>query len=273
MTATSAMIPPRWRPVAYYAAVVVGIALAVIGLGELLLLGILGWFDAATLDDMYPGASVHRMHVLAQAVVAWLIAVGILIQPWRSPRTLGPAIAALVTLVAYTSAAMVAGVFDPLAVIGVAALSVIVWAHPGRSARRLLPFRGSMLVLGAPLIAGSIALAGQQFVVQLSATSADPHAAIGHYGFTAAMAISLTVAALIGATPLPGRAITAWLAVGGALYYGLASIVFPTEASSLGVAGGAVALITAAAYTVGLGTSRTAAGEPAAVRPHAQPLA
>ena len=168
---------------------------------------------------------------------------------------------------------MVAGVFDPLAVIGIVALGVIVWAYPGRESVRILPTQRRMLVLGTPLMAGSVLLAGQQLVAQLSAVSADPHAATGHYRLTAAMAIGLAAAALLGSTSLPGRALVAWLAVGGALYYGLASIVFPAEASSLGVAGGAVALVTAAAYAIGLARSRIAAQDPAAVGPQPQPLA
>jgi hypothetical protein len=272
MSTDAAKVVPRGRRIAYWIAVVVGIGLALVGLGELIVLAVLGWLDAATLDGMYPGAAMHRLHVLAQAAIAWLIAIGIVIQPWRSAGTFAAAVVALTALVAYTGAAAVGGVFDPLAIIGVIAIGVIVWAHPGRTSARLLRFDRRRLVLGAALIAGSAALAVQQLAVQLSAASGEPHAAIGHYGFTAAMAIGVAASGAIGATSLPGRTLAGWLAVAGTVYYGLASMVFPGEASSLGVAGGAVAVAVAGLYAVGVVTSGRTAPEPATPDPRAQPV-
>jgi hypothetical protein len=271
MTIDSAQAVSRRRRIAFYLAVAAGIVLAVIGLGELMALAALGWLDAATLDGMYAGAAMHRMHVLAQAVIAWLVAIGIVIQPWRSPRTFAAALVAIVALAASTTAAAVGGVFDPMAVIGIVALGVIVWAHPARDAARVRPIRRRMLLLGAPLIAGGLVLAAQQLGAQLSAASSDPHAAVGHYGFTAAMAIGVASAALIGSTSLPGRTVAAWMAMGGSLYYGMASIVFPTEASSLGAGGGVVAVVAAVAFAVGIVTSAQAAAE--STRPEPQPQA
>lgn len=263
---------PRGRRIAFYVAVVVGIGLAVVGLGELMALAVLGWLDAAALDDLYPGASIHRMHVLAQAAIAWSIAIGILIQPWRSSRTFAAAIAALVALAAYTGAAAIGGVFDPMAVIGVAALGVIVWTHPARDAAQRLPLHPRMLALGGPLIIGGAILVVQQLIAQLSASATEPHAAIGHYAFTAAMAVGLVAAALIGATSLPGRSLPAWTAVGGTLYYGVASIVFPTQASSLGTGGGIVAVVAAAGYAIGIITSAKRALDSTQPEPRPQPI-
>jgi hypothetical protein len=65
----------------------------------------------------------------------------------------------------------------------------------------------------------------------------------------------------------------AWLAVGSTLYFGLASVVFPAEASSLGVAGGATAMATAASYAAGILTSGKAVAAPAKPAPLPKPLA
>jgi hypothetical protein len=86
------------------------------------------------------------------------------------------------------------------------------------------------------------------------------------------MLIGVAVAAVIGSTSLPGRTLVAWLAVAGALYYGLASMAFPSEASSLGFAGGALALAAALAYAFGAVTSgRTAPAAPSPA-PRSQPV-
>ena len=272
MTSNSAPPDPRRRRTVFYAAVLVAVALAVVGLGELMSLAALGWLDAAALDEIYPGASVHRMHVLAQAAIAWPIAIGIMIQPWRSSRTFAAAIVALVVLAAYTVATAIAGVFDPLALIGIAALGVIVWAHPGRPSARILPLQHRRLLLGAPLMLGGLALGAQQLFVQLSAAAGEPHAAIGHYAFTAAMAVGLAAAAAVGSTSLHGRTLAAWLAVGGTLYYGLASIAFPAVASSLGVAGGGAAVASAAVCAFGVVTSGASVAESVTPKPRPQPL-
>jgi hypothetical protein len=83
---------------------------------------------------------------------------------------------------------------------------------------------------------------------QVSTGTTDEHAEFGHYGLMAAMAVIVALAALVGSTSLRGRRLVAWLTVGSLAYLAVASMLFSNQTSSLGVAGGAVALAMGVLY-------------------------
>ncbi|MEE8406533.1 MAG: hypothetical protein V3S32_05235 [Acidimicrobiia bacterium] len=70
---------------------------------------------------------------------------------------------------------------------------------------------------------------------QLTGFSTDPHVEMGHHGAMAALALILTLAAILGASSLPGSRAVALL--------GIASIVFADYASSLATVGGMAAIV------------------------------
>jgi hypothetical protein len=88
----------------------------------------------------------------------------------------------------------------------------------------------------------------QQVVFQVKGLPEDPHVAASHYALMAAMAVGLSVSALLGATDFPGRRITAWTAAVMTVILGVFFIGHPDQASSLGVAWGVAMVVWALAY-------------------------
>ncbi|MEW5991359.1 MAG: hypothetical protein AB1736_08460 [Chloroflexota bacterium] len=235
-----------------------GLLLVVIGLGELLLFGLLSWLDAATLESLYPGAELHRMHGLGQGLIAWVLALCIVVQLWRPQEQFAAAVLGLAALLAYTAAALLSGLLDPLAIVGIIVLAALVWFHPGQRRASFRPVKPAVLLAAVPLIVGAVAFAGLELQAQFGANAADPHAALGHYGAMAAIAATIAAATVIGSSSFPGSAFGGWLGVSAAMAFGVASILFPESASSLGVAFGLALTIAAVALGAGLLLSRGA---------------
>jgi hypothetical protein len=261
---------PRVGGIGFTIARVMGLILVVIGLGELLLFGILSWLDAATLESMYPGAEVHRLHGLGQAIIAWVLALCIAVQVWRPREWFAAAVLGLAALSFYTAAAMVSGLVDPLAIIGIVVLVTLVWLHPARRGATFMPVKAVVLLLAAPLIVGAVAFAGAELQIQLAADAADPHAALGHYGALAALAATIVSAVSIGSSSLPGSTLSGWLGVAAAVAFGVASVVFPAAASSLGIGLGLALVVAGLALGAGLLASRRATHEAIDREPYPQ---
>jgi hypothetical protein len=237
---------------------VMGLVLVVLGLGELLLFGILSWLDAATLESLYPGAEAHRLHGLGQGIIAWVLALSIVVQVWRPRGHFAAAVLGLAALSFYTAAAMLSGLLDPLAVIGIVVLVSIMWLHPARRGEALAPFEPLVLLLAAPLIIGAALFAGFELQAQLAADAADPHAVLGHYGAMAALAATIAAAAVIGSSSLRGSAFSGWLAVAAGAAFGVALVMYPASPPSLGVGLGLALVIAALALGAGLLLARSA---------------
>jgi len=265
MTNEMTAAAPRWRGPAFIVATVAGLALVVVGLGEILLFGVVGWLDRATLESVIPGGDLHRVHGLGHGLLAWIIGLSVLGQAWRPSSRFALAVLGLVAICVYTAATLVSGIFDGLELVGIAAFVALVWLHPGRESASFSPIRPRALLAASPLVLGAAVLAVVEVGRQLSGASTDVHVAIGHYALMGAMAVVIAVAAVIGSTSLSGARVAGWLAVGGTIFIGLAWIVFPDSASSLGAAGGAAAGVAAAAYGWGLLTDRAARPEPMSV--------
>jgi hypothetical protein len=99
------------------------------------------------------------------------------------------------------------------------------------------------------------------------AASGEALEAIEHYGHWSAMgafAISIVVSALIAASRMPGWHLTAWSTVAVVAVYGVASLVFPKDASAKGGLWGVLAILWAAAFVVVSVRESTQAPEAAA---------
>ena len=88
------------------------------------------------------------------------------------------------------------------------------------------------------------AFAVEQFQVQASAVPAvDEHAEFGHWLTSGLLTLYVPLLAALGSTSIPGRRIPAYSAAGAAILFGQISILHPRAASSLGTAGGALAIV------------------------------
>jgi hypothetical protein len=246
-TSVATMAVSKSRKIGFYAAVVISLAVVVGGLADVLVFGIIGWMSAATLEEVFPAGDLHRIHGLSHALVGWILALSVSVQLWRPKKRLAAALLAFVGLLIYTITVVVSGLFDGLEVVGIAAMGVMTWLHPGRDVMTLAPFKQRSLLFASPLMVAGVALAAVQLSRQLSA-AADPHSAIGHYGTMAALALIVVAAFSIGSSALAGSRFVAGLGTGGAVLLGLASVLFPDYSSSLGVAFGAVVVLAALLY-------------------------
>jgi hypothetical protein len=258
MTADNAASDFRRRPSRFGVVLAFTLLLVVFGLGELLIFGLVAWLDPDTLERFFPGAEPHRMHAIGHWIVASTITLGALVQLWRPRERLAPAVLGLVAISLYTIASLLSVTFSGLEVVGIAAFAALVWLHPARRGASLLPIRPLLLAASVPLIVGGLVLGASELQRQLSGSTADEHVAFGHYGIMATLAALGTAAALIGSTSLPGARLAAWMAVGGAVAFGTASILFPSSTSSLGAASGVILVAASALLGGALVVSRRA---------------
>lgn len=125
---------------------------------------------------------------------------------------------------------------------------ILLGLHPRRaellwSGGRLSRPMAAMGVIGLALAAP---YALEHVQIQMAADVAtDPHSAGGreHWDEVATTSLALPLVALIAALRSRGCRLVAWTAGVGTIVFGAASIVMPTQASSPGVAWGAVALV------------------------------
>jgi hypothetical protein len=248
MHADTAVTHPRWRPSRFALSLGFALLVVVIGLGEVLVFGFAAWLDPAMLEAVYPGAEPHRMHAIGYGIWAWTVALCAVVQLWRGRERLAPAVLGLVAISNYTLAALLSGTFSGLEVAGIAAFAALVWVHPARTGSHVLPIRPLTLAVSVPLIAGGVILGATELQRQLAGSAADEHVVFGHYGIMAILAATVAAGALIASTSLPGARTTGWLAVAGAVAFGVASILFPGSTSSLGLGLGVILVIAATAF-------------------------
>jgi hypothetical protein len=248
MHADTVTTHPRWRPSSFAIALGLTMLLVVFGLGELLVFGLVAWLDPATLEGMFPGAELHRMHGIGHGIVAWTIALCAVVQLWGGRERLAPAVLGLVAIALYTIAALLSGTFFGLEVVGIAAFAALVWLHPARIGATVRPIRTFTLAASIPLVAGGLVLGATELQRQLAGSAADEHVVFGHYGIMATLAAMGAVGALLASTSLPGARTAGWLAVAGAVAFAVASILYPGSTSSLGVGPGVILVIAATAF-------------------------
>jgi len=248
-TEVAAVGTSRTRRIGFYIVVVLGLALVVFGLGELLYLGIVGWLGESALEEATePGAGQHLFHLLAHALFAWLLLISLAVQLRHPERKFAASVFALAAMTTYSLGTLVSGVFDPLEVVAIVLLAAAVWLHPGRENAKAAPLHRRALLATIPIVTGAIVVAAGELVRQASAVAADEHAEFGHYGVMAAMAVIIVLASIIGSSSLTGQRLVVGLAVGSLLYVGVASTLFADQTSSLGMAWGVAAIAAGLLY-------------------------
>lgn len=237
------------RRLAFYAPVTLGAIgmLAFFGLvTPILRFGVLSWVNPQAVAG-------HVVHSVADSSLLLLPIIGLALQfvgPRRRAAGVQAAILVMGVVTAVTAVALpqFAPVMGLFLLLSLAAGAL----HPARG--QVFGLRGPISYWGVALsgvaLAASIGFIVQHMQLQMTAGPADEHAQFGHWAMTAALALSVPLLGALGSLGNAGRRIPAVGAAVLAILYGLASILHPVMASSLGVTGGAIALLWAALYLV-----------------------
>lgn len=198
---------------------------------------VFGWFSA---ED----GGIHRFHDLAWgALIGLLIAVPALLQLRRPERKIAAMQQIGVVLVAVVLGYVLSGEFS---VIG---FLVLVAVYAGFAS--LHPDRSALLRVGrfSPILAGITLVAAVPFFLyalgqgELQQNAGDLHAANDRYLYTVRVATALPLVALVASLGTRGFRIPAWTVGIAASFLGVASLVYPDQASSFGRGWGVVALL------------------------------
>jgi hypothetical protein len=225
-------------------AVVVLVTLALVGFIGVVLVkpsliaGLLGRETAGHISGHFREPH-HRVHDLTFGFVFGTAVVGMLAQLRRPSQNVAGQLMALIPWVGLMLAFVLAGASLPFAAAPFIAAFTLLAAilHPAgrdffrsfgvsRVDRMLLPL---VIVAAVPLLA----FASTNIGLQRSLT--DDHAALGHYGFMAAFSFTVIGVGLLASLRPDGWRLTAWVAGLLPALLGLASLVYPDVASSLGI--------------------------------------
>jgi hypothetical protein len=198
---------------------------------------ITGWFDPK-------GAGIHRFQDLAWGVIEGVILLaGIAAQLWRPARRVVALQQALAGFVALALTMVLALSVDPPTIVASALFALLVILHPARAKLPRVIGEPDPVRLLIALLGGVALLVFALHEASLARTTAasNPLAQAAGFGGACAAAIGVTLVALLAAVR-GGRTLPAWSATAGALVLGIGSIAFPHHPSSLGQAGGAIAI-------------------------------
>lgn len=238
----------RARRISFY--VVVGLALAAMAAYPPLLMGpVVTWLPESTVDSLFgeEGLGIHRAHLEGASLLFWLTVVAMVSQFRRPETKAAPVWAAAAAWVVFLPIELT-HLVDPFSIVVTVLVLGVVVLHPRRWPSQSIAWSNSaraVAVLGA--VAG-VVYTYQQAVLQVNGLAEDPHVAGSHYALMAAMAVGLSVSALLGATDFPGHRISAWTAGVTTVILGVFFIGHPDQASSLGVAWGLAMVVWALAY-------------------------
>lgn len=238
----------RARRISFY--VVVGLALAAMASYPPVLMGpVVSWLPESTIDSLFgeEGLGIHRAHLEGTSLLFWLTVVAMVSQfrrPETKPAPVWAAAAAWVVFLPIELTHLV----DPVSIVVTVLVVTVVALHPRRRPSQSITWSNSaraVAVLGA--LAGGV-YTYEQAMRQVNGLAEDPHVAASHYALMAALAVGLSVSALLGATDFPGQRISAWTTGVMTVVLGVFFIGHPDQASSLGVAWGVAMGVWALAY-------------------------
>lgn len=239
-------------------AVVFGLGMGV-GMGGVLVIA--GALFGATGDTAQ--GEIHRFHDVSWGIwTAVIMGAAFLVQVRRPERKVAAmqqllvgAVAGLVGLALGDALSLVYGAEGSMVVVALTVLGAVVLVamlHPERHAvlrlgSRLSPVLAPFALLAAiPLTVYGLGEAQ----LQRAGSMADTHVLWTHYAGMTTVALAIPVLGLLAACKTPGWRIPAWSAGTSAMLFGLASVMYPTHPSSVGLAWGAVALLGGAAFVV-----------------------
>jgi hypothetical protein len=216
-----------------------------LGFAAFSFLGLVGaWFGLGDRE-------VHRVHDLAWgAHGGLLIALPFLLQairPERKPAVMqGAAAAGLGLAAGYALGGQVLFALVPIVVV-----VLLWWLHPARDQLTRVGRIHAVMAAIAVLAAIPLALfAFDQAEIQRACIDGDQHCEEFHYAGMAALAFALPLAGLVASFRTPGWRTVAWLTGAAAAVFGLSSVLFQENLSSVGTTWGAAALAGGAVFVV-----------------------
>lgn len=248
----------RLRRIAFYA--VVGLlTLAMLVQWWVVTTPALVWFPDGFVNPFFASRvdtfAIHRIHRLASGLTTDLVLVGLLVQFLRPSTKEAPmwqvsaffVMAVVLNLIIRPTSDQLPPFLWIIFALGILAGLL----HPSSPLRRVPKLAdGRLLVLTAAMAVPYGFYAVQNVSMQLSGVPSDPHWAGSHYQFVAEFPFHLILLGLVSSTALTGRGITIWMAGVSAVLMGLASVVFPGQTSSLGVAWGLALVAWGVAFIV-----------------------
>lgn len=248
------------RLAGFYLVVVATIGLFVSMLGELLVFAFTGWTAQGAAE-----LGVHQFHDVVFATMMGIALLGLVIQLYR-PADKFVGILGFLTVIGFigvitaivgSELVMIAAIFGGLGLVAAV-------LHPASGAIRRLsrPEPADRLVLALVVVAAVplVLYVSNQFTLQ--ATGTDDHALFGHYAGMATIAATILVLSLVALFAPVGWRIAALGAGSLALVWGVASVAFPTQASSGGLVWGTLAIVWAVVFVAGNEYAHSGAARP-----------
>lgn len=245
------------RTVAFYAVVLIGIAIPVaifqIALALPVLFPVIGQIEPSM------AGNPHLLHDVAFFGLIWAGLIGMIAQLSKSARRVAGLQQTLVVLAAFVVGIVLMGLTVDVGlyadlpffaiIFGPAVVAALL--HP--AGRKLLRTRTDGMF--SPVLAGLVVVAAiplvaymaEQFALQ---GSSDMHAAVNHYAGMVVYSVVVVALALLSSLKPMGWRIPLFTAAGMALLLGLASVVLPEMASSVGTMWGGAAIAWAVLFAV-----------------------
>lgn len=219
--------------------------------------------------------AIHRIHDLSFSLVFWTIVIGMAAQ-LRSPRrNVGGQLMAVVPFVVLVVTFALTGVWDMLPMIAImgsfvavatllhpSGLDLLRWPDASQVSRGLLAL---VVVAALPVLLFSAGQVDLQTADHSQhdhaeggpdAAEHEEHAEVGHFMLQAAFGFLLLAVGLLASLRPPGW----WLPAGytgvAASLFGIASVVYPTHASSVGMVWGVAAVAWGLAFLAASGLQR-----------------
>jgi hypothetical protein len=210
-----------------------------LGFAAFAFLGLVGaWFGLGDRE-------VHRVHDLAWgAHGGLLIALPFLLQairPERKPAVMqGAAAAGLGLAAGYALGGQVLFALVPIVV-----MVLLWWLHPARAELLRIDRRPQPVLLALSVLAAipRVIYALDQAALQRGCVAGDQHCDEFHFAGMAALALALPLVGAVTSFRTPGWRIGARLVAAAAAVFGLSSVLFPDNLSSLGTTWGSAALV------------------------------
>lgn len=239
------------RRIGFYAAggLFLLVSLAFFGLmAGILAYAFTGWFSAAELG-------VHQLHETLASALFWSLIGGMAFTVVRPTTTIGALRQTLFMLAAFLLlllASFSEALMGPLAMMSILFVLTVVTAalHPAR--HEVLRLRNGvqpwLLALTAVAAVPLLPYALNQLQIQIGASAGDPHAEVGHWMIMSAYGVAVVLYGLLASLRSAGWRVPAWSAGILAILFGAASILLPTQASSVGATWGAAAVVWGALF-------------------------
>ncbi len=197
---------------------------------------------------------IHHIHDIGWGTfTVAMLGVGIVAQMSEPERRIAPLQQTLACLAAGGISMGASGaLFIPSHIVLGAAMSapvaLILMLHPARfDAIRPGPFRPALALVAAAVAVPLLRFAFEQIQIQ-RVDRYSPHGVRFHWGTMATLAIAIVLVMLVASLGAPGWRISAWCAGAALAIFGLAAVVFPDYASSVGVRWGAAAIAAGAVF-------------------------